>query len=287
MHAKPDLRVFLKWMIADSGSVITDVITLGETMADMIRVTCVKCNARYAIDADHGGRMGRCSQCDERFILPIPCPDQLLEWANSTTWKRLTRFVTLSGARGHDRPTIDRLIEVFTQRRWAEEHKTYRETSETGRSLTRREKIWQKAERRIQFKSILEEILSFTPYEFEQLVADVFSSKGLTARAVGGGGDDGIDVKIWGENGEFWAIAQCKRYATDNRIGASQIREFAGAFLLSNAKKGFFFTTSSFTRHAKKTARGYPWLTIYDGQDFVRYIEKLKFEIEHHPKSIA
>ena len=28
MHTKPDLRVFLKWMIADSGSVITDVIWL-------------------------------------------------------------------------------------------------------------------------------------------------------------------------------------------------------------------------------------------------------------------
>ena len=31
MHAKPDLRVFLKWMIAGSGSVITDVIHLKET----------------------------------------------------------------------------------------------------------------------------------------------------------------------------------------------------------------------------------------------------------------
>ena len=31
MHAKPDLRVFLKWMIARSGSVITDVITLENT----------------------------------------------------------------------------------------------------------------------------------------------------------------------------------------------------------------------------------------------------------------
>ena len=28
MHAEPDLRVFLKWMIAGSGSVITDVIPL-------------------------------------------------------------------------------------------------------------------------------------------------------------------------------------------------------------------------------------------------------------------
>ena len=31
MHAKPDLRVFLKWMIYRSGSVITDVITLGQS----------------------------------------------------------------------------------------------------------------------------------------------------------------------------------------------------------------------------------------------------------------
>ena len=30
MHTKPDLRVFLKWMIAGSGSVITDVIMLNE-----------------------------------------------------------------------------------------------------------------------------------------------------------------------------------------------------------------------------------------------------------------
>ena len=28
MHVKPDLRVLLKWMIAGSGSVITDVIGL-------------------------------------------------------------------------------------------------------------------------------------------------------------------------------------------------------------------------------------------------------------------
>ena len=28
MHAKPELRVFLEWMIAGSGSVITDVMSL-------------------------------------------------------------------------------------------------------------------------------------------------------------------------------------------------------------------------------------------------------------------
>ena len=32
MHTKPDLRVLLKWMIAHSGSVITDVIPLDYTL---------------------------------------------------------------------------------------------------------------------------------------------------------------------------------------------------------------------------------------------------------------
>jgi hypothetical protein len=34
MHAKPDLRVFSKWMIAGSGSVITAVIRLRPTFTN-------------------------------------------------------------------------------------------------------------------------------------------------------------------------------------------------------------------------------------------------------------
>ena len=227
--------------------------------------------------------MGRCSQCNERFILPIPCPATLLDWAKSTSWRRLTRFVTLSGARGHQRHTIDQFVEIFTQRRFAEEHAVHRATSETGRSLTQSESEWQRSERRLQRRSILEELISFSPYEFERLIADVFSSRGMSAQAVGGAADNGIDVKIWDGSGKFWAIAQCKRYAIDNKIGASQIRDFAGAFMLSNVEKGFFFTTSTYTRHAKRTARGYPWLKLYDGDSFVKYIEELKYEIDRQP----
>ena len=35
MHAKPGLRVVLKWMIADSGSVIADVIRLRQNQMDI------------------------------------------------------------------------------------------------------------------------------------------------------------------------------------------------------------------------------------------------------------
>ena len=43
MHAKPDLRVFLKWMIAGSGSVITDVIPLMETAMKIQAIFVVCC----------------------------------------------------------------------------------------------------------------------------------------------------------------------------------------------------------------------------------------------------
>ena len=42
MHAKPDLRVVLKWMIACSGSVIADVIWLDESDAQLIVVVSVR-----------------------------------------------------------------------------------------------------------------------------------------------------------------------------------------------------------------------------------------------------
>ena len=224
--------------------------------------------------------MGKCSQCDERFILPIPCPEKLLEWAASASWRRLTRFVNLSGARGHSQDTIDQFVEVFTQRRWSEENAVHREMSKTGKALTHRERAWQKSELKLRRKSILDEMRSFTPREFDRLIVDIFESQGMTAQLVSGSANEGFDVKIWGTDGEFWGIAQCNRYAESNKIGASRIRDFAGAFMLSGATKGFYFTTSSYTRTAKRTARGFPWLTVYDGFSFVKYIEDIKFEIE-------
>ncbi len=56
--------------------------------------------------------MGCCSQCDERFILPSPDPEQLLEWAKSTTWQRLTRFVDRGGASGHSPDVVDRFAKI-------------------------------------------------------------------------------------------------------------------------------------------------------------------------------
>ena len=56
MHAKPDLRVFLKWMIARSGSVITDLMSLEESMSrKQDSGVCDKCSASFDYFLLHNG----------------------------------------------------------------------------------------------------------------------------------------------------------------------------------------------------------------------------------------
>lgn len=120
------------------------------------------------------------------------------------------------------------------------------------------------------------ELLEMDPSAFENFVADLFNVQGYTASAVGGTDDQGIDVLVSDETESLWAVAQCKRYAPGNRIGVKAIREFAGAFLFSGAKKGFYFTTCGLTRDAWKLVGNSPWLTVYDGSRLLRYIQEVE-----------
>lgn len=230
-----------------------------------------------------GGRMGRCSQCDSRFILPIPDPGRLLAWAECAPWYRLARFVRKSGAKGHRRATIDKFVGIVERRRWSEqERERYEAAVANNRTvLTRREEIWARSERRLERKRTLSDLRAMSPIAFEQLVAEVFSQQDeYNAQAVGQAGDNGIDVRIHTNDGSLWAVAQCKRYDAHNRVSASEVRDFAGAFMLTDAKKGFFFTTGTFTRHAKRTAQGYPWLRTYSGPQMVDYIEMVNAQLD-------
>ncbi len=248
-----------------------------------MHVRCIGCSARYRIKDEYGGRWGRCSQCESRFMLPIPDENRLLEWASSAPWNNLLLFVSNSGARGHSHDVIDKFIRIFEERRWGEENRIRRETglSQHRPVPSRKQSIWAAAERQRVRRRSLEELRHLAPYAFERFVADLFNAQGYTAKAVGGTADGGIDVQIFDWDGiSKWGVAQCKRYDEQNRVSASEIRDFGGAFMLSGAKNGFFFTTGVLTRNAKKTARGFQWLKIYNGPQLVNYIEKLNSQIE-------
>lgn len=93
---------------------------------------------------------------------------------------------------------------------------------------------------------------NLSPRVFEKTVADVFRNLGYRARVTGVARDGGVDVILDGPEGSTIGV-QVKRWR--NKVGVAQIRELAGVLLLRGHARGYFVTTSSFTRGAKDEAK--------------------------------
>ena len=237
--------------------------------------TCPKCHSRYEVADELGGRLGYCGKCESDFVLPIPDANRLLSWANEAPWHRLQRFIQHEAARGHEQAVIERLIQIVEQRRWIEEAKVHHEIAQkkSMRALTQREKAWARSETILNQRRTLDELRRYTPEEFERFVACLFEYQGYKARAVGKTCDSGVDVEVRDQQAHLWAVVQCKRYSAASRVTAAQIRDFAGAYMISGATRGFIFTTGSLTSQAARTAASLKWLTVTRGLELIRYIE--------------
>jgi restriction system protein len=90
--------------------------------------------------------------------------------------------------------------------------------------------------------------------EFEVLISALLTRMGFQAEMTKTTGDGGIDIiavldkPILG--GRY--LFQCKRFAPDNLVGASMVRDFYGAAVADRAIKGIFITTSEFTVQARE-----------------------------------
>ncbi len=124
---------------------------------------------------------------------------------------------------------------------------------------------------------LLKRILDAPPAFFERLVIKLLTSMGYggstaeAARALGRGGDGGVDGVIDQDAlGLDRIYVQAKRY-TENAVGAGAIRDFFGALDAFKAAKGLFITTSSFTESAKQTARSMSKrIVLVDGDELTR-----------------
>ena len=99
MHAKPDLRVFLKWMISGSGSVITDVIQLSTGNMKRIRFS-LKTAATLV------------------FVLALAFAFPVRRYLNSIGQSKLVSELETAGAKVgkfnskyHTRTAVDRMYE--------------------------------------------------------------------------------------------------------------------------------------------------------------------------------
>ena len=243
-----------------------------------MKVTCIGCATEFDVSEDWGGRWGNCSQCGNRFLVPIPDPNRLLQWVYHAPWHRVDRFQRYGGAHGHTQESIDRFVEAVFRRRSAEQdrercvdsaNRISAGKTESERSERRhRNGLCRRLKRDIE----LAQLRKLSPLHFDQFIANLFDIQpGLRATVVAGESPGGVDVQIELENSEIWAVAKCRRLANDGRVAPTEILKFAEGFLLSGAERGFFFTTGRFSKESHETAREYPWLVTYNGHQLCKY----------------
>lgn len=113
------------------------------------------------------------------------------------------------------------------------------------------------------------------PKKYEDIVAGVFSDFGFEVNVTSYSKDDGIDVFVFdNDQGETVGV-QVKRYR--GKIGAQQIRSFAGAMLLHGLTTGIYVTTSRFTKCAQQTSHRYREVgTAIELWDAEHFYERLR-----------
>jgi restriction system protein len=115
---------------------------------------------------------------------------------------------------------------------------------------------------------LLDIINSSDPAFFEQLVVNLLLKMGYgwdkssSGKVTGGAGDEGIDGIISEDRLDLEKIyIQAKRYKNNN-VPPSEIREFIGSMTIKGARKGVFFTSSSFSQQAIAQAKIAPNMNI-------------------------
>lgn len=102
--------------------------------------------------------------------------------------------------------------------------------------------------------SVLQEL---SGADFEKLIATLLTRMGFQTEMTKTSGDGGIDIVAVLDKpvigGRF--LVQCKRYAPDNLVGASIVRDFYGAVTADRGTKGIIITTSDFTAQARGFAQ--------------------------------
>ncbi|MDP8233928.1 MAG: winged helix-turn-helix domain-containing protein [Candidatus Saelkia tenebricola] len=126
-------------------------------------------------------------------------------------------------------------------------------------------------------QEILDKLLSNSPDFFEIVVLQLLSKMGYGEGAVvGRSGDGGVDGFINQDKlGLDKIFFQAKRFARNNPVTASMLRDFVGALDLKGVAKGVFITTSKFPSNAEVTLSGSPKsIVLINGQKLAKLMSE-------------
>ena len=128
---------------------------------------------------------------------------------------------------------------------------------------------------------VLSLLRTMKPFEFERLTTQLLRACGLEFYPGRRTGDDGVDgygyITVAGLF-KFKVLVQCKRYQESTKIANYAIRDMRGA-VSTDAYKGLFVTTSSFSPRAKEEANKFPQIDLIDGRQFVDLMIEKKIGI--------
>jgi restriction system protein len=107
-------------------------------------------------------------------------------------------------------------------------------------------------------------IMDLTPFEFENLVTNLFSKMGLDAKQTRSSRDGGVDCVAFDSRPVLGGkvVIQAKRYK--NTVGVSAVRDLFGTMMNEGANKGILVTTAGYGPDAHDFAKDKP-IELIDG----------------------
>jgi restriction system protein len=115
-------------------------------------------------------------------------------------------------------------------------------------------------------------LMDLSPFEFEQLVGNLFGKMGLETKQTRSSRDGGVDVVAFDTRPLIGGkvVIQAKRYR--HTVGVSAVRDLFGTMNHEGANKGILVTTSSYGPDAYDFIRGKP-IELIDGGGLLYYLE--------------
>lgn len=122
----------------------------------------------------------------------------------------------------------------------------------------------------------LQQLQGMDPYDFEELVAEVWEAKGYDTHVRQGSQDRGIDVEATKDSERV--LIQAKRYSSNNKVGSEDVRKYATLWQQEpTANRIMLVTTSTFTSEAKTVAAEQN-IEIVDGEGFLEMMQETKID---------
>jgi restriction system protein len=108
--------------------------------------------------------------------------------------------------------------------------------------------------------------------EFEEFVGKYLMELGYIIQATPKTGDGGIDFHAWRNDGEEYAVVQCKNWSSP--VGAREVRELYGTMMANKANRAILITSSDFTRQAREFAMLCDELVLISGETLIQTLRK-------------